>query len=416
MKEIHSVLQSLRQPHLAEGLDQLSLAEQEMFLQELKGYSPLRLEKHAPHTLEPVNEYDQPSDEARKKGEELLALGKVACLILAGGQGTRLAAPHPKALTPVTPIRQKTLLQLFCEKTAAASKAFNTPLPLAVMTSPLNHEVIESYLQDHQCFGVADLSIFRQGRAPLLTEEGDWFLDAPGKIAVGPDGNGEALHLLLSSGIAKKWKEQGVEYVMVVQIDNPLADPFDAAVVGYHALTKRDATLKTIFRSDPAEKVGVVVRQNGKIGIQEYSELPPDFKASMVNIGLFCFSLSFIERINHCKLPWHFARKKHHHRSIWKAEKFLFDVLAFAENTGILVYAREDVYAPLKNAAGDKSLATVQQALLDFDRRFLSELTKSSIPEHQFELDPSFYYLSGEQKSKWKNKSLPALTYIHLDV
>lgn len=336
--------------------------------------------------MTPVTDYDLPTDVAAQAGEELLSRGKIGCLILAGGQGSRLGAIHPKALTSITPIRKKTLLQFFCEKGAAAAIAYGSSLPIAVMTSSENHEMIEAYLKQNNNFGVSNLSLFQQRNTPFLTE------DRQGHFGEGPNGNGEALHLLSEHGIVEKWKKEGIEYVMVLPIDNPLANPFDATLCGIHQLQKNEATIKAILRTDQSEKVGVVVKKEGKITVQEYSELPVNFEAPIAHIGLFCFSLLWIEKIQGCELPWHFAHKKHHHQMVWKPEKFLFDVLPFADKVGIVVYPRDETYAPLKNATGDKSLATVQEALHNFDRKLLKRLTDEPLPDY-FELDPSIYYL-----------------------
>lgn len=367
---------------------------------------------------EPVSDFDRPDTAAQLKGQQLISEGKVACLILAGGQGTRLGASQPKALFEITPVRKKTLLQLLCEKTAAASAAYKVPLQIGVMTSPLNHSAIQTYLKENGYFGLAaaQVHLFIQDTAPFLNDEGNWFSDASGQIASGPDGNGHALRKLMETGIGKLWKEQGIESVIVLPIDNPLADPFDAALCGYHALTNQEATLKAIERRDPSEKVGVIVLHDGKICVQEYSELPENFDAPLAHIGLFCFSLSLIERMENIELPWHLARKKYADQMIWKFERFLFDVLAYSERTGILVYPREDVYAPLKNLEGPHSLKTVQEAMAAFDLRLISPLTQ--IPTSIFELDPAFYYLTAELltdlKAQWEGKALPLSDYISL--
>lgn len=365
-------------------------------------------------TPEPVRDFDRPNDAAELKGQQLISEGKVACLILAGGQGTRLGASQPKALFEITPIRKKTLLQLLCEKTAAASAAYKVPLQIGVMTSPLNHAAIETYLKENSYFGLAatQVHLFMQDMAPFLNDEGNWFSDATGQLAAGPDGNGHALRKLMQSGIGKLWKEQGVESVIVLPIDNPLADPFDAALCGYHALTNQEATLKAMERQDPSEKVGVIVRREGKICVQEYSELPENFDGPLAHIGLFCFSLSFIERMESIELPWHLARKKYADQMIWKFERFLFDVLAYSERTGILVYPREDVYAPLKNLEGPHSLKTVQTAMAAFERRLISQWMQ--VPTDVFELDPAFYYLTADFKSQLEGKNFSLSDYISL--
>jgi UDP-N-acetylglucosamine/UDP-N-acetylgalactosamine diphosphorylase len=332
---------------------------------------------------------------------------------LAGGQGSRLGYSQPKALVPITPVRQKTLLQLFCEKTKAASLAYGLPLQMAVMASPLNFDILQSYLKENDYFGLApsQVHLFSQDTAPLLNEEGDWFLEN-GVLATGPNGNGYSLHKLMESGIGKQWKEQGIESVMALPIDNPLADPFDAAFCGFHHRRQNEATLKAIERKDKHEKVGVIVRKQNRIAVQEYSEIPSDFEAPLAHINLFCFSLAFIEKMPAVDLPWHLAHKKHGSRMVWKFEKFLFDVLTHTEKTGILVYPREDVYAPLKNLEGPHSVETVRRSLADFDRRLLSGLVQMPLPSHLFELDPAFYYPTPGLKKQWQGKKAPDSNYI----
>ena len=345
------------------------------------------------------------------KGEELLSQGKVACLVLAGGQGTRLGNSLPKALVEVTPVRKKTLLQRLCEKTAAASTLYKTPLQMAIMTSTFNHQEITEYLVKNDYFGLnaSQVHLFMQDSVPFVNDEGNWIVEASGAFAAGPDGNGHSLRKLIESGIGTKWKEQGIESLIVLPIDNPLADPFDAALCGDHVLNHREVTIKAIERSDPSEKVGVLVSLKGQLAVQEYSELPEHFEAPLAHIGLFCFSFSFIEKVAEVELPWHLARKTYGNQKIWKFERFLFDVLAHTEKAGVLVYPREDVYAPLKNLEGRQSLETVQQALVAFDKRLVADLTKMPEPSHLIELDPAFYYLSPDHKKNWQGKTLPYL-------
>jgi UDP-N-acetylglucosamine/UDP-N-acetylgalactosamine diphosphorylase len=339
---------------------------------------------------------------------------KVASLILVGGQGSRLLTSEPKALVPVTAVCKKTLLQLLCEKTLAASHAYNTPLPLALMTSPYNYSRIKSYLEEHHYFGLPPdhVDLFVQETAPFLNDQESWFLDSAGKIATGPDGNGHCFKLLVQSGVAKKWQNQGVEMVSVLPIDNPLADPFDAALFGYHAESGHEVTIKSILRQDHDEKVGLLVYKNGRICVQEYSEAIFPNTAPLAYINLLALSLPFIQRIATCTLPWHLARKKYEGQMVWKFERFIFDILPFSNHTGVLVYPREETYAPLKNHAGESSLATVQQALLNYDRHLMGKLTELPLPDRPFELDPKFYYPTPQLKAAWKNRALPPDNYI----
>jgi UDP-N-acetylglucosamine/UDP-N-acetylgalactosamine diphosphorylase len=323
-----------------------------------------------PGPFEPLLTYDSAgNEETAKRGKMLIEQGKVGCLILSGGQASRMGLSQPKGLIPVTPVKGKPLLQLFCEKTNHAG-------PLAIMTSPLNHAPIAKFFEDNNSFGL-DIDLFSQEMLPFLDDRGNWVFEAPGKIASGPDGNGYALKRLVESGIWEKWKQRGIEYVTIIPIDNALADPFDPELVGHHACQGNDLSIKAVLRSDLSEKVGAIGLKNGKIGIVEYSELPPQNEAFILaNINLFCFSSSFIEKAAKVELSWHLARKAasillrtakgsfQESVMIWKFETFLFDLFPHADKASVIVYPREKVYAPLKNATGDKSLKAVQDILL----------------------------------------------------
>lgn len=422
LNEILRTLHNLGQPQLGDKLETLSLEQQAAFFEQLKNLSHALLKQQrallhsSPQKIDftPVTQFTTPDISSFQEGERKLKAGKAATLILAGGQGSRLGSSQPKALIPVTLFRKKTFLQLLCEKTHAASLAYSTPLSIALMTSPLNHDVIKSYLEAHRYFGLSpdQVDLFTQGTAPFLNDQESWFLEAPGKISAGPDGNGHSLKKLSQAGIAKKWQEKGIEIVSIQFIDNPLANPFDATLCGYHTLQANDITIKAILRKDEEEKVGLLVYKNGRIAVQEYTEASFPNPAPLAYIGLLCLNLSFLQQIASLELPWHLARKQHGGQMVWKYERFLFDILPLTDHTGVVVFPREDIYAPLKNLSGPHSLATVQQALLNFDRRLFHQLTELPLPDRPFELDPKFYYSTPSLKAAWKNKLCPPEDYI----
>lgn len=433
---IVSLLTQIGQKQLAVGLENLRHEDQETFINQLMAFGPCLLEQQRKVLFEPekVSCFD-PLDVYDSSGNDAdVFLGKekkYGCIILTGGQGSRLGVSIPKALMPVSLIKNKSLLQIFCEKGVAASRKLGRQLPLAIMTSPFNDKIIRSYLESHHFFGLSpeQVDIFPQEIMPFLDNHGNWILETPGKIASGPDGNGHSLKRFFQNGIWKKWKERGIECVNVVPIDNPLADPFDTELVGYHTRQENDVTIKAVFRHDPNEKVGVIGLKNNKIGIREYSELPANSQSfTLANIGLFCLDIDFINTIASISLPWHLARKKapvlcgtakgycQEMALIWKFETFIFDILDYAKKASVLVFPREHTYAPLKNALGDKSLATVQAALLAADKHVFSRLTGNSPPEKAFELDQAFHYPTEAFSLKWAGKPLPEQDYVEDEV
>lgn len=351
-------------------------------------------------------------------GEKLIADGKMGCLILAGGQGTRLGSEQPKGTIPVSVIKNKSLFQIFFEKTRAASKRAGQPLLLAIMTSPLNHEATLRYLRDNKWFGLSESQVFffSQKMLPVLDEAGNPLYDAEGKMAEGPAGNGSALKDFYEAGIWDKWRKLGIDYLSVIPIDNPLADPFDCELCGYHARMENEITIKAVPRRFEEEKVGLILEKEGRIKVIEYSELSAEEKKGKraANAGLFCFNMDFIPKIQHVVLPQHksFKMAPSLSRMVWKTETFIFDLLEYGGKIGVILYPREKAFAPLKESSGEFGLEGVQEALLASDRLTYFEISGIMPSKKKFELDQTFYYPTPELLKRWKGKPFPDQDYI----
>ena len=195
-QKVLQVLSALGQMQLLKGIEQLSLEKLSIFLAQLQKYDPALARKQKELVLNAKKTkdcIDQPciafersgnaQDDAR--GQELVRQGKVGCLIMAGGQGTRLGYNGPKGAVPVTPIMRKSLFQLFCERVKAASSFAERPLPLCIMTSPLNHDQTITFFEEHSYFGLCPLQVtfFQQEMLPFLDDCGHWLLEEIGKVA-----------------------------------------------------------------------------------------------------------------------------------------------------------------------------------------------------------------------------------------
>ncbi len=428
------LLSELDQDHLIYGLDALPNTQQEQFYHQLMRFGhtllleqreTLRQMTEHKFSFEKVSPLEHVRDNLTKacvlEGEKKIRQGTVGCLILAGGQGTRLGIPSGKGFAPITPIKHKTLFQFAFEKVQRASQANGCSLSVAVMSSPINRVPIENYLQQNGLFGIPkeDVDILEQQMVPFIDHAGNWSLQSPGRLATGPNGNGEALQLFYQSGTWEKWRSKGIEAVHVILIDNPLADPFHSPLVGLHAHSKAEVTVLATPRRDQHENVGVLAKNDGKVTVIEYTEASlPLVNYPYANTGIFIFSMDFIKKISNTFLPWHLSLKKadtlNAEKMMWKSEKFLFDVFPLASHVEVLATAREDCFAPLKNAVGQDSFQTVQEALVNRDRQILSQLIGSKIhDELKIELDPAFYYLTKDVRQKWHDHPIPPTgTYI----
>lgn len=435
-------LSLLGEEQLLQGWDRLNLVQKREIhaqidaldgdlLRELKRLvleaQPSRAEHYEPWT----EWYQAGSQRDRERGQAQIAAGHCGCLLVAGGQGSRLGFDGPKGMYPLTPFKRKTLFQRMAERVLAASDQAGCALPLAIMTAPTNDAATRAYFQEHQFFGLTEeqVSFFMQGMWPLLDENAHLFLEGPGRIAMGPDGNGVALKHFYNSGLWQAWHERGIRYLSFIQIDNALADPYDAELIGCHMRTGAEVTVKATSRTDPDEKVGLLVKVNGKLQVVEYTEMSSTDRFATLpkgqllhacaNLSLFCFSMDFVSRVAPASLPFHVAHKAaksvHGERMAWKFEHFIFDVLPLANHTTTILYPREQCFAPLKNRSGPDSVTTVQEALLRYDREIFSRLTGAALPDDLLlELSPRFYYPTAATLARWQRRSAPQSGYLEV--
>src|SRR5688572_22500354 len=72
---------------------------------------------------------------ANEAGLALLAEGRVATLVVAGGQGTRLGHAGPKGTFPIGPVSERTLFALQAQRIRGIERRSGKRLPWIVMTS-----------------------------------------------------------------------------------------------------------------------------------------------------------------------------------------------------------------------------------------------------------------------------------------
>ncbi len=166
----------------------------EQLLQRLRSliHEPVEIQKD----ITPLQEVQQAgSEEDLIAGQKLIADGCVGCIIVAGGEGTRLGFNGPKGMFPISPVQHKTLFQLVAERILAAGELAGRPLLLAIMTSPANDQTIRDYFGNYHFFGLnqEQLFFFAQDELPFLDQDGHPVLMEDGKVLFGPDGNGGAL-------------------------------------------------------------------------------------------------------------------------------------------------------------------------------------------------------------------------------
>lgn len=430
-------LHSIQQNHIFEYWSELSPNQRNDLLQQIANLDLaffhqqkqlLKISRPPLTSFKPLSTFSSAGESSnwKEKGFELLKDNKVACVVLAGGQGSRLNYNGPKGCYPISKVKKKSLFQLIAEKVVAASKLVNRSLPLAIMTSPINDMRTREFFTSHQFFGLQkeQMDFFCQPTWPLLSYSGNLFLEDKNRIACGPTGNGCVAKILYESKIWEKWAKMGVQMVCIIPIDNPLALPFDLELCGFHAEGNQEVTIKATHRQSPLEEVGLLIQHvpSNKISIIEYSEISQEervalnsygqLKYGLANIGLYCMSMSFLHRTASCSLPVYNVLKQAtqvgqaQKQNAWKFEEFIFDLFKYSDTCKTLVFPREECFAPLKNYTGPCSPDTVQEALSMRDKQIFQQVTGRRMHSHvAFELDTDFYYLPPATLfPHWENK------------
>jgi UDP-N-acetylglucosamine/UDP-N-acetylgalactosamine diphosphorylase len=338
--------------------------------------------------------------QAAECGCELLAEGRVAALVVAGGQGTRLGFPGPKGALPLGPVSGRSLFEQQAQKLRRAAARFGRPVPWLVMTSHATDEATRELFRREGFFGLAasDVLFFRQASLPALDDGGRILLEAPGRIALAPDGHGGCFTALAASGVLEALEARGVTRLAYYQVDNPLVRIADPVFLGLHALRGAEMSLKVVSKRDPGEPAGTLVARDGRLRVVEYTEVPAteagrrDAAGRLVfwamSIGIHLLDVTLARRVARDVerwLPWHVARKRvpcvdaegtarvPEQPNARKHERFVFDALSAASAGAALEVRREDEYAPIKNPSGCLSPQSARRALVACYRRWLEE-------------------------------------------
>ena len=397
-----ALLQPFGQEHLLNFWDQLSDAGRESLARQIQGVDFRLIQKLHAKGQDQSNFRDlalragPPAgfrldaaknrfslDDARARGQQALAAGRVGVILVAGGQGTRLGFDHPKGMFPIGPVSGRTLFQIHIEKLLATARRFGVRIPLYLMTSPATHDETVEYFNANDRFGLPaeDLRVFCQGTMPAVdAATGRVLLEAPDRLALSPNGHGGMLAAFATSGAMADAERRGIRELFYFQVDNPLVEIAGAEYLGYHILCDAEMTTQVIAKRDPLEKVGNVVSADGRTLVIEYSDLPDDvarltnpdgsLKIWAGSIAVHVFDLEFLRRMagqldsQLDEFPFHIANKKVAHidasgkriepakPNAIKFERFIFDLMPAARNAIVVEVDPAKAFAPLKNASG----------------------------------------------------------------
>ena len=362
----------------------------------------------------------------RELGEEILASGKAAAMVVAGGQGTRLGYEGPKGAFPIGPVSERPLFEIFAHAILAARRDYAAPIPWYIMTSQANNLETRDFFEAHNYFDLprADVKFFPQGKVPAVDFQGKLLLAARDELAWNPDGHGGSIRALARSGMLADMAARGIETLSYFQVDNPLVPPIDPAFIGCHAEARSEMSSKMARKRDAAEKVGHFCLSGGRLHVIEYSDLEkseegrgilkgrePDgsLRFGAGSIAIHILDRTFVERLNsdaRFALPFHQARKKiayvdesgvrckPQEPNGIKFETFVFDALPMAERPVVLEIDRAAEFSPVKNAEGEDTPATARRDMIRLAARWLQDASvavprdDAGDPKFKIEISP----------------------------
>ena len=406
LEEVKAILKKYGQEHLLNHYDKLDDAHKKKLLEQINEidfelvnslYESTKKEiKNDKDEITPIDYLDKfkLGDKYRYYediGKKAIKEGKLAAVTMAGGQGTRLGHDGPKGTYDIGLDSHKSLFELLCDGLKEEGKKYGVTIPWFIMTSKENNEATEKFFKEHKYFGYEkdkNLFFFVQGELPMMDTEGKILIGEDGLIKLAADGHGGIYESLVKTGMTKKMREMGVEWVFIGGVDNCLVKMVDPVLMGIAIDKKVTVACKSVVKANPHERVGVFCRRNGKPNVIEYTEITDEMAEARDKNGellygeshILCnlFSVDAIERMGAEPLPYHVAYKKATYidkdgnlvkpdsPNAYKFEAFLFDAFSEVDDMAILRVKREEEFAPVKNASGVDSPETARELYRKF--------------------------------------------------
>ena len=335
-----------------------------------------------------LKEIEKRSAEFRALGVEAIRKGKVAAVLLAGGQGTRLGSDAPKGVYDIGITRPVYIFERLIENLTDVCNACMATVPLYIMTSDKNDADTRAFFKAHDYFGYPEayIKFFKQDMAPSVGFDGKLLREGRGRLALSPNGNGGWYSSLIKAGLDRDMKKRGVEWINVFAVDNVLQRIADPLFVGATIASGMKSGAKVVRKVSPEEKVGVLCLEDGLPGVIEYYDIDEsranlrDENGELVYswgvILNYLFHAERLEEIARERIPVHVVKKKIPYldengvlvipekENGYKFETLILDMIRLMGTCLPFEVAREKEFAPIKNKTGVDSVESARELLI----------------------------------------------------
>ena len=334
-----------------------------------------------------MDEINSKKDRYKAVGLDAVRKGKVGAILLAGGQGTRLGFDKPKGTYNIGVHRELYIFECLINNLMDVVKESKTWIPIAVMTSNINHEDTIKFFKEHGYFGYNSeyVYFFIQDMAPATDYNGKIYLESEKKPAMSPNGNGGWFTSFVNAGLLGEFRKYGVEWLNVFAVDNVLQRIADPCFIGATIDSGCVCGAKVVSKAAPDEKIGLLVREDGRPSIVEYYEMTDEMMNAkdengnrLYNYGVilnYLFSVDEMLRVMEDKLPIHVVEKKIPHidengnmikptePNGYKFELLVLDLIHLMRDCLSYEVDREREFAPVKNLTGIDSVESARKLL-----------------------------------------------------
>ena len=318
-------------------------------------------------------------------GKEAIAKGKVAAVLLAGGQGTRLGSDAPKGAYDIGLTKPLYIFEQQIKNLLSVVGVCGAAVPLFIMTSGKNDADTRAFFEAHRYFGYPEkyVRFFVQDMAPSVDFNGKILLEGKGRLALSPNGNGGWYSSLKRADADRDFP--AIEWYNVYSVDNVLQRMADPVFVGATIASGKMCGAKVVCKNAPGEKVGVLCLEDGAPSVIEYYELTPEMAEMRDEKGdlryiygvilNYLFSAKRLSEIAQARIPVHVVKKKIPYlgengmlvkpekENGYKFETLILDMVKLAGSCLPFEVEREKEFAPIKNKTGTDSVESARELL-----------------------------------------------------
>lgn len=386
--EAYNKLKKNDQLHLLDYYDKLSNQEQEELLNQIADidfsifdnlYNNKSLSRIDDIKVLKIKDIDIDKAGYEKIGLDMIKRGKVGSVILAGGMGTRLGVSYPKGMYDIGINKSKYIFECLFDNILEIVRKMDIWLEIFIMTSENNHKQTVDFLEEHNYFGYKKeyVHFFVQKTFVTTDFDGKILMENESKLALSPNGNGGWYKSLFESDIYEIVKQNKIEWLNVVSVDNVLQKIFDPCFIGATIDSKCNVGTKVVEKL-AGENVGVVCRVDNTPSVIEYYEIEKMGIDSQLKEKLrygvtlnYLFNVNKLNEIKDINMPIHRVKKKIKHMNDrnpsevngYKYETLATDLVSLLEKCLPYEVEREDEFAPIKNLVGKDSVESARELL-----------------------------------------------------